>query len=122
MKKSFFAVILSLTALSVNAQTSAELIGKWKLVKLIKGGKEKPISAEYKTDQVFQIFQEDGKFISLVGDQQRVSKWKLSDDGKKLTIINLIITVPFSVDYFDAKKRIITSDAVGTLEYQKVDQ
>ncbi len=107
-------------AVNANAQTAAELVGKWKMVKWTKNSKEKDITSEYKTDQVFQIFMADGSFISLVGSEERKSKWKLSDDGKKLTIRSGIITVPFSVDYFDAKKRVITTDAMGTLEYEKV--
>jgi len=107
-------------AVNASAQTAAELVGKWKMVKWTKNGTERDIMSEYKTDQVFQIFQEDGKFISRIGTEDHNGKWKLSDDNKKLTIRSGLFSVPFSVDYFDSKKRVITTDALGTLEYQKI--
>ena len=119
--KLLFIAVFTFFALNASAQTAAELIGKWKLVKWTKNGNEKDIMKEFKTTEVYQVFDEDGKFISVVGDEERKSKWKLSDDNKKLTIRSGIITVPFSVDYFDAKKRVITTDAMGTLEYEKVN-
>lgn len=119
MKKLVIAFIF-LIGLSVNAQTSKELIGKWQLVKWTKNGKEKNIEKEFKTDQVFQVFKENGEFDSLVGNESRKSKWKLSEDNKELTIIAVLMPIKFSVDYFDAQKRIITTPQVGTFEYKKV--
>ncbi len=107
---------------TVNAQTSKELIGKWKLVKWTHHGKEKDIASVFKTDQVFQLFLENGEFQSLVGDEVHKSKWKLNKDNSELTIIStLIIPIKFHIDYFDAQKRVITSDQLGTLEYQKIE-
>lgn len=114
------ALAFCLTAGSVNAQTANELIGKWKLVKWTKKGKEKDILSEFKTDQVYQVFQEKGKFISINGDKQHKGKWKLSKDNMILTIRSGIFVINSKIDYFDTKKRIITSDEVGTLEYEKV--
>lgn len=110
-----------LFSVNVNAQTSAELIGKWKLVKWTKKGKEKDILKEFKTDQVYQIFKDDNKFISVNGEKENKGKWKLSKGNDILTIRSGIFVVDFHVDYFDAKKRIITADEVGTLEYEKVE-
>lgn len=112
---------LTFFVLNAKAQTATELIGKWKLVKWTKNGKEKDIMTEFKTTEVYQVFQDDGRFISVIGEEERKSKWKLSADNKKLTIRSGIITVPFSIDYFDSKKRVITTDAMGTLEYEKVN-
>lgn len=101
-------------AFTANAQTSKELIGKWKLVKLTKDG-------EVKTPKdTYQVFIEGGKFQGINGENSRNGKWKLSSDNKELTIKISIISVKFTVDYFDAKKRIISSDKTGTLEYEKV--
>ena len=117
-------IILSLTCLIgflVNAQTSKELLGKWQLVKWTQHGKEKNIQSTFKTDQVFQLFLENGQFQSLVGDEIHKSKWKLSKDNSELTITStLIVPVKFHIDYFDSEKRIITSDLVGTFEYKKI--
>nr|WP_121271672.1 lipocalin family protein [Pedobacter schmidteae] len=110
-----------LFSVNVNAQTSAELIGKWKLVKWTKKGKEKDILKEFKTDQVYQVFKDDNKFISVNGEKENKGKWKLSKENDILTIRSGIFVVDFHVDYFDAKKRIITADEVGTLEYEKVE-
>lgn len=50
---------LFLTAGTVTAQTSKELVGKWQLVKWTHNNKEKDIKDYFKTDQVYQIFMED---------------------------------------------------------------
>lgn len=117
-------LILSLfcfIGLTVSAQTSKELLGKWQLVNWTQHGKQKDIASVFKTDQVFQVFLEKGEFQSLVGDEVRKSKWKLSKDNSELTIISaLILPIKFHIDYFDASKRIITSDQMGTLEYKKI--
>ncbi|OXA87305.1 hypothetical protein [Flavobacterium hercynium] len=120
MKKVIIAFII-LVGLSVNAQTSKELIGKWQLVKWTKKGKEKNIQEYFKTDQVFQIFMENGEFNSLVGDESHKAKWKLSSDNKELTIIAILLPINFTIDYFDPQKRVISSPQMGTLEYKKVD-
>lgn len=123
MKKVLFVSVLFFIVFSANAQTSKELIGKWQLVKWTKNGKEKSIIDEYKTDQVFQVFKDKGKFESVVDDKIHKGSWKLSKDNKKLTIIaDLVVTVDFTIDYFDAGKRIITYPEIGTLEYQKVTE
>jgi hypothetical protein len=97
------------------AQTSNELIGKWKLVK------ETTMSGKVKTpENTFQVFLKGGGFQGISGNDSRKGKWKLSEDNKTLTIKISIISIKFKVDYFDAKKRIISSDKIGTLEYQKV--
>lgn len=121
MKKIFFLFICFIS-LSIAAQTSKELIGKWQLVKWTKKGKEKDIKEYYKTDQVFQVFKENGDFESLVGDESHKAKWKLSKDNSELTIIAVLMPVKFSVDYFDANKRIITTPQIGTFEYKKVSE
>lgn len=111
-----------MATLSVNAQTSKELLGKWQLVKLVQHGEEKDLASVFKTDQVFQVFYENGKFESIVGAENHESKWKLSKDNTELTITStLIIPIKFHIDYSDAKKRIITSKLIGTLEYKKVE-
>lgn len=64
----------------------------------------------------------DGKFQSIVGGEPHKSKWKLSKDNSELIIISsLIVPIKFHIDYFDSKKRIIISEILGTLEYQKVE-
>lgn len=121
MKKIFLSITF-LIALSVNAQTSKELIGKWQLVKWTKNGKEKSIQDKFKTDQVFQVFRENGDFESIVGDELHKAKWKLSKDNSDLTIIAVLMPVKFKVDYFDAQKRIITTPQLGTFEYRKIQE
>ncbi len=108
-------ILLCIVGMTSYAQTSKELMGKWKLVK------ETTTSGVVKTpDYTFQVFLEGGEFLGINGKDSRKGKWKLSEDNKTLTIKISIISVKFNVDYFDAKKRIITSDKIGTLEYQKV--
>ncbi|MDA6069673.1 hypothetical protein NJT12_08575 [Flavobacterium sp. AC] len=72
--KKIFLIFICLVGFSVNAQTSKELIGKWQLVKWVKKGKEKDIKDYYKTDQVFQVFKENGDFESIVGDESHKAK------------------------------------------------
>ena len=121
MKKIVFLALIMLASLSIQAQTSKELIGKWQLVKLTKNGKEKDIKEKFKSDQVFQVFQEDQKFTGIVGDKNTNGKWKLSKKNDVLTVTVNLIPVKFQIDYFDSKKRVITNDQIGTLEYKKVD-
>lgn len=120
MMKKIFSILIFLIGFSISAQTSKELVGKWQLVKWTKKGKEKSIQEYYKTDQVYQVFKENGDFESLVGDETHKAKWKLSKDNAELTIILVLMPVKFSVDYFDANKRIITTPQMGTFEYKKV--
>lgn len=120
MKNFIFLVLIAFATFSVNAQTSKELVGKWQLVKQTKDGKEKDIKEQFGSDQVFQVFKEDGKFQGIVGEKSTKGKWKLSKDNKELTVIVNLIPVKFSVDYFDNNKRIITQEMLGTLEYKKI--
>lgn len=120
MRKIIFLLLISLTAFAVNAQTSKELIGKWQLVKVTKKGKEKSLQEVYKTDQVYQVFSDDGKFQGIVGEKTGKGKWKLSKDNDELTITIDLIPVKFQIDYFDKDRRVITHPQVGTLEYKKV--
>lgn len=121
--KTLLTLLLVCFTISFQAQTEKELLGKWKLVKYTQHGKEKDIASTFKSDQVFQVFLPNGKFQSIVGGEIHKSKWKLSKDNSELTIIStLILPIKFHIDYFDSKKRIITSDIMGTLEYQKVEE
>lgn len=112
-----FVFLIGLTA---SAQTSKELIGKWQLVKWTKNGKEKDIQERFKTDQVFQVFKENGDFESVIGEESHKAKWKLSKDNSQLTIISVILPVEFTINSFDSQKRVITNAQVGTFEYKKV--
>lgn len=112
--KILITLILCLTGLWSYSQTSKELIGKWKLVKETKNG------VVTTPKDTYQIFIEGGTFQGISGENSRKGKWKLSDDNKSLTIKISIISITFKVEQFDPKKRIISSDKTGTLEYEKV--
>ncbi|GEP51970.1 hypothetical protein FNO01nite_26420 [Flavobacterium noncentrifugens] len=119
--KKLALLLLCLAGFAASAQTSKELLGKWQLVRWTHNGKDKDIIGQFKTDQVFQVFLENGEFQSLVGDEVHKSKWKLSKDNSELTITStIIIPVKFHIDYFDSRKRVISSEQMGTLEYKKV--
>jgi hypothetical protein len=121
MKKTLL-ILICIAGFTVHAQTSKELLGKWKLVKWTQNGQPKDIASAFKTDEVYQLFLPNGEFQSLVGSDVHKSKWKLSKDNLELTIIStLIIPIKFHIDYFDSQKRTITSDQMGTLEYEKVN-
>lgn len=113
--KLLLTFLLCITGFVSQAQTSKELIGKWKLIK-------ETVNGVVKTPKdVYQVFMEGGKFNGINGSNSRTGKWKLSEDNQKLTIKISIISIAFTVDYFDAKKRVISSDKTGTLEYEKVE-
>ena len=120
MKKLLFLVALAI-GLSIHAQTSKELLGKWQLIKWTQHGKEKDIAATFKSDQVFQVFLENGVFHSINGDENHKGKWKISKDNSELTITTTIVPVKFHIDSFDNTKRVITSEAFGTFEYKKAN-
>ncbi|MGC3947829.1 MAG: glycoside hydrolase family 43 C-terminal domain-containing protein [Chryseolinea sp.] len=105
---------LCATSLIAQAQTSTELIGKWKLVKETKDGVVK------QPQDTYQIFKEGGVFEGVSGGKSKKGKWNLSNDNKELTVKVSVVSVKFKVEYFDAKKRMISSDLTGTLEYEKV--
>lgn len=119
MKKIIALVILFL-GLSVNAQGPAELLGKWKLVKWEKDGKSQNISAHYKTDQVFQIFKQDGVFQDVVGKQIVDGTWKFSHDRRKLITDAGLLPTNYKIDFFDSKRRILTQEGMGTFTFEKV--
>ena len=121
MKNLLALIIVFGLITTVHAQTSKELIGKWKLVKWTLNGNEKDISSTFKTDQVYQVFKDDNSFISLVGDKETDGKWELKDNNSTLIIGSGMSKTKFHVDSFDSKKRVITSEKLGTLEYQKVE-
>lgn len=119
MKKlALITIFFAMVAGSAKAQTATELLGKWKLVKwTTKNGKDKPVN-----DSTFQVFKEKNQFISILDGKEHKGKWKLNKDNTVLTIRSgLVIKVDFKIDYFDSKKRSITADELGTLEYVKVD-
>ncbi|WP_293907174.1 MULTISPECIES: hypothetical protein [unclassified Sphingobacterium] len=64
----------------------------------------------------------EGKFQGIHNGDSRNGKWKLSDDNKTLTIKISIISIKFKIESFDEKKRVISSDKTGTLEYEKVEE
>ena len=119
--KSILLLLICFGVLQAKAQTEKELIGKWKLVKLSKNGEEKSIQETYKTDQVYQVFEEDHGFVGIVGEKTGKGKWSLTDNNQTLEVKIGITKVRFKVDHFDEKKRIISSDKTGTLEYTKVN-
>jgi hypothetical protein len=122
MKKAFALIALLFAMASVNAQTAEQLVGKWKLVKWTKGGKEQDIQKKFKTTEVYQVFDANGDFTSINGDTTHNGKWSLNKDNKKLTItVGVIVSETFNIDYFDAKKRVISLALLGTLEYEKVE-
>jgi hypothetical protein len=121
MKKIVFLALIMLVSFSIQAQTSKELVGKWQLVKLTKNGKEKDIKEKFKSDQVFQVFNEDGKFTGIVGEKSINGKWKLSKNNDALTVTVDLMPVKFQIEYFDSQKRVITQDQLGTLEYKKAN-
>lgn len=107
--------ILVLCFFSGYSQTAKELIGKWKLIK------QTNVDGVVSTPKdTYQEFMEDGKFQGIHNGDSRNGKWKLSEDNKTLTIKISIISIKFKVESFDDKKRIISSDKTGILEYEKV--
>lgn len=106
--------------LNVKAQTAQDLVGKWQLVRWTQNGKDKDIKDYFKTDQVFQVFHEDGHFEALIGDDSHKGKWKLSKDNQDLTITTTIIPVKLHVDYFSDGKRITSYEGFGTFEHKKI--
>ncbi|MBC9914996.1 hypothetical protein [Chitinophaga varians] len=114
MKQLFLLLVLTVAGLVTKAQTSKELIGKWKLVKETKDG----VVTEPK--DTYQVFVEGGVFQGINGSKSRKGSWTLSPENDYLTIKISIISLKFKVEYFDARKRIISNDKTGTLEYEKV--
>jgi hypothetical protein len=117
--KKIILILICLIGLSVTAQTEKELVGKWMLVKWTKNGRNQDIKAQFKTTQVLQIFSENGDFESRIGSDSQYSKWKLSKNNSELIIVDPSLSITSSIDYFDAKKRVITSE-IGTFEYKKI--
>ncbi len=116
MKKNIIFLFIFFLFGYMNAQTSDQLIGRWQLIKWTKKNKEKKVA-----DSTFQVFKNNKEFISITEGKSHKGKWKLWKDNTVLTIMSGIFVVDFKVDYFDSKKRIITADGVGTLEYIKVN-
>ena len=113
-------LLITLFIAGVHAQTPEQmLLGKWKLVKWTKKGVEKNILKEFKTEDVYQVFDLKNKFISVVGEKENKGKWKLLKN-EVLSIRSGLVVVDFHIDYMDTKTRKITSEQVGTLEYVKV--
>lgn len=108
-------------SIQVHAQDADKLIGKWKLVKWTKNGKDQDIQSQFKTDEVYQVFEEEGDFASIIGSKKTNGSWKLSDDNKELTVKVMVMKVNFDIEYMDDKKRIISNKKQGTLEYEKVE-
>jgi hypothetical protein len=119
MKKVILLLTVSFTTIIVNAQTAKELLGKWKLASWTLKGKEMDIKATFKTDDVFQIFNEGNEFVSVIGDKTTKGTWELSGDNKQLTVKVGGKTIVFTLDSFTPDKRVITADKLGTSLYVK---
>ncbi|MBS1746524.1 MAG: lipocalin family protein [Bacteroidetes bacterium] len=120
MKKILAIAVILFSALTIHAQTANDLIGKWKLVNWNMSGNDMNIHDFFKTDEVYQVFNEDNSFESIVGDIINKGTWNLSGDGKTLTIkVEGQKKAIFNVDHLDANKRIISEQKLGTLTYQK---
>ncbi len=117
-----FLALFSIVFISVSAQTSQELFGKWQLVKWVKNGKEKDIQGYFKSDQVYQVFNDDKTFESLIGSESHKGKWHFSKDNTELTITSTLIPVTFRIDYFDKDRRVMTYKDLGTFTYMKVKE
>ncbi|MEJ1238065.1 glycoside hydrolase family 43 C-terminal domain-containing protein [Chryseolinea sp. T2] len=109
-------IFMCAIAISAQAQTANELIGKWKLVKQTKKGVVK------EPENTYQIFREGGQFEGIAEGKTGKGKWTLSEDNKELKVKIGIATAKFKVEYFDAQKRVISNDQLGTLEYEKVPE
>jgi hypothetical protein len=121
MKKIIFSLLV-LFVVFTNAQTKTELLGKWQLIRWVQNGKEKDIASTFHTDQVYQVFNDDNTFESINGNEVHNGKWKLSNDATNLTITTTIMPIKFTIDYFDAKKRITTYKGLGTFTYKKIEE
>lgn len=117
--KKLFLVLFAIAFICVSGQTAQELFGKWQLVKWVKNGKEKIIQSFFKTDQVYQVFNDDRTFESIVGGDTHKGKWHFSKDNTKLTITTTIIPIKFKIDYFDKDRRVMTYKDFGTFTYVK---
>jgi hypothetical protein len=119
MKKIILLLAVAFAAVTVNAQTAKELIGRWKLASWTMKGKEMDIKSAFKTNDVFQIFKEGNEFVSVIGDKTSSGTWELSADNKQLTIKVGGRTIVFTIDSFTGDKRVITADKLGTSLYVK---
>jgi len=117
--KKLFLVLFAIAFICVSGQTAQELFGKWQLVKWVKNGKEKDIQAYFKTDQVYQVFNDDRTFESIVGEDTHKGKWHFSKDNTELNITSALIPIKFKVDYFDQNRRVMTYKDLGTFTYVK---
>ncbi|MCD0471760.1 hypothetical protein [Flavobacterium sp. JAS] len=121
MKKVILSFICLIgLSISASAQTQNELVGKWMLVKWTKNGRTQNIKEYFKTTSVLQVFQENGDFESRIGSESTYSKWKLTKNDSELVIVDSMVSITSSIDYFDAKKRVITTPEMGTFEYKKI--
>lgn len=120
IKEVLFIFLALFCTVTTKAQTARELLGKWQLIKWVKNGKVKDIKSYFKTDQVYQVFNDNGTFESLVGGDTHNGKWHFSNDSTQLTLTTTIIPVKFKIDYFDKDKRIMTYNDLGTFTYIKV--
>ena len=70
--------------------------------------RKKDIQKHFKTDQVYQVFNDDKTFESLIGTETHKGKWHFSNDNTELTLVTALLPVTFKLDYFDKAKRVMT--------------
>ena len=75
-------------------------------------GKRHPLF--FKTDKVFQVFNDDRTFESINGGETHKGKWHFSNDNTELTITTTIIPIKFKIDYFHKDRRVMTYKDLGT--------
>jgi len=121
MKKILTAVALCGVASAGFAQTAAQLIGKWQLVGYKdETGKVIQVEREFGTKNIYQVFTAPNGFKSILGSFTSDGTLMLSPDGKVLSITTEDNdTIRFAVKSFTATSRVIHSDELGTLTYEK---
>lgn len=68
-----------------NAQTTKDLLGKWKLESAEKNDQKLKPEELFDTNEVYQVFRQDKTFTSLVGKNKTEGTWE--EDKKSKTIL-----------------------------------
>lgn len=120
MKKFILLVVFAFMGTIASAQTSKDIVGKWRLVSgKDTAGKEIDVKAMHKSDNVFNVFKDGGTYMHVSGSKVDTGTWTLDAAKKEITVSVNGKTNMWKVDAF-SKDAVTVTGSPGTMNFIRI--